>query len=98
MTTKTKATNSRNRYSDAYKTEALALAEKIGVSPAAKQLGLHDAQLYSWRNKTRLRQETSAAEDLLRVENARLKKQLAEQAEELAIIKKAAAYFAKSLK
>ncbi len=45
-----------------------------------------------------LRQETSAAEDLLRIENARLKKQLAEQAEELAIIKKAAAYFARSLK
>jgi len=98
MTTKTKATKSRNRYSDAYKAEALALAEKIGVSPAAKQLGLHDAQLYSWRSKIRLRQETSAAEDLLRIENARLKKQVAEQAEELAIIKKAAAYFAKSLK
>jgi len=98
MTTKTKATKSRNRYSDAYKAEALALAEKVGVSLAAKQLGLHDAQLYSWRNKARLRQETSAAEDLLRIENARLKKQLAEQAEELAIIKKAAAYFAKSLK
>jgi len=31
-------------------------------------------------------------------ENARLKRQLAEQAEELAIVKKAAAYFARNLK
>jgi len=74
MTTKTKATKSRNRYSEAFKAEALGLAEKIGVSAAAKQLGLHEAQFYSWRNKTRLRQETSATEDLLRVENAPLKK------------------------
>ena len=34
----------------------------------------------------------------LETENARLKRQLAEQSEELAIVKKAAAYFAKSLK
>jgi transposase len=48
----------RTRHSQAYKDEALALAD----------------------------------------ENARLKRLLAEQAEELAIVKKAAAYFAKSLK
>jgi transposase len=34
----------------------------------------------------------------LAAENARLKRQVAEQAEELAILKKAAAYFAKGLK
>jgi len=34
----------------------------------------------------------------LAAENARLKRQLADQAEELVILKKAAAYFAKSLK
>lgn len=98
MTTMTKAVKSRNRYSEAYKTEALALTGKISVSSAAKQLGLHAAQIYSWRNKTRLKQETCAAEDLLRAENARLKKQLAAHAKELAIIKKAAVYFAKNLK
>jgi transposase len=43
-------------------------------------------------------QNKSAAEEQLLVENARLKRQLAEQSEELAIIKKAAAYFAKSQK
>jgi len=73
-------------------------AEKVGIPTAAKQLGLHESQLYSWRSKARLSQDRSAVEERLLVENARLKRQLAEQAEELAIVKKAAAYFAKSLK
>lgn len=37
-------------------------------------------------------------EQQLADENVRLKRQLAEQAEELALVKKAAAYFAKHLK
>ncbi len=36
----------RTRHSQAYKDEALALAERIGVSKAAEQLGLHASQLY----------------------------------------------------
>lgn len=98
MTTQAKSSKSRKRHSQQYKTEALALAERVGVSAAAKQLGLHESQLYSWRGKARIKQERSAVEEQLAVENARLKRQLAEQAEELAILKKAAAYFAKSLK
>ena len=98
MTTKTKPIKIRQRHSPQYKTESLALAEKVGVATAAKQLGLHESQLYSWRSKARLAQDRSAVEERLLVENARLKRQLAEQAEELAIVKKAAAYFAKSLK
>lgn len=98
MATGTKPGTSRKRHSQQYKTEALALAERIGVSGAAKQLGLHESQLYSWRVKSRLNQERSAAEERLSLENVRLKRQVAEQAEELAILKKAAAYFAKSLK
>ncbi len=41
----------RTRHSQAYKDEALALAERIGVSKAAEQLGLHASQLYGWRSK-----------------------------------------------
>ena len=89
---------SRKRYSPQFKNEALTLAGRIGVSSAAKQLGLHESQLYSWRIKERMNQERSDVEQKLTLENTRLKRQLAEQAEELAIIKKAAAYFAKSLK
>ena len=98
MTTKTKSGKTRQRYSQQYKAESLALAEKLGVAAAARQLGLHESQLYNWRSKARLSQDKSAVEERLLVENARLKRQLAEQNEELAIVKKAAAYFAKSLK
>lgn len=88
----------RVRHSAEYKAEALALADKIGVSAAARQLGRHESQLYSWRYKTLQDQNRSAADQQLAAENARLKRQVAEQAEELAILKKAAAYFAKSVK
>ena len=98
MTTKTKSGKSRQRYSQQYKDESLALAEKLGVAAAARQLGLHESQLYNWRSKARLSQDKSAVEERLLVENARLKRKLAEQNEELAIVKKAAAYFARSLK
>ncbi|GAB2877194.1 hypothetical protein GCM10027180_04270 [Microbulbifer echini] len=88
----------RKQYSEEYRKDALALAVKVGVSVAAKQLGLHPSQIYGWRSKAQLHQSRGDAERELATENARLKRQLAEQAEELAILKKAAAYFAKSLK
>ena len=96
MTTKTKSGKTRQRHSQQYKAESLAV--KVGVPAAARQLGLYESQLYSWRSKARFSQDKSAMEERLLVENARLKRQLAEQAEELVIVKKAAAYFAKSLK
>jgi transposase-like protein len=50
------------------------------------------------RIQARVSQDRSAVEERLLVENARLKRHLAEQGEELSIVKKAAAYFATSLK
>jgi len=90
----------RTRYSQQYKDEALALAERVGMSKAATQLGLKEAQLYAWAWRTKARQvmDTDEREQQLADENVRLKRQLAEQAEELALVKKAAAYFAKLLK
>ena len=72
-TTRKKQPQTRKRHSQQYKTEALALADRVGVAAAAKQLGLHDSQLYSWRSKARLGQERSEVEERLAVENARLK-------------------------
>ena len=72
------------------------LAKLVGIPTAAKQLGLHESQLYCWRTKERLKQKRSDVEQKLALENTRLKRQLAEQAEELAILEKATAYFAKS--
>jgi transposase len=88
----------RRQHPPEFRAEALALAEKVGVSKAAKELGLHESQLYGWRTKARAAQDRSELERQQAVEIARLKRQLAEQAEELAIVKKAATYFAKSLK
>jgi transposase len=88
----------RKQYSKEFKDEALALAERVGVSAAARELGLHESQLYGWRLKARAERNQSETERNQAAEIARLKRQLAEQAEELAIVKKAAAYFAKSQK
>jgi transposase len=86
------------RYSPEFRVEALGLAEQAGVPSAAKELGLHESQLYSWRKKARYEASRSETEKQLAIENAKLKRQVATQAEELAILKKAAAYFAKSLR
>jgi len=89
---------SRRRFSDEFKHEALALAERLGVSEAANELGLSSSQLYGWRQKAELVKARGQVEQDQAREIARLKRQLVEQAEELAILKKAAAYFAKDLK
>lgn len=88
----------RTRYSHDYKAEALALADRVGISAAARELGLQPSQLYQWRAKAQQQQSASEREQALADENARLKRQLAEKSEELEIAKKAAVYFAKSLK
>lgn len=88
----------RKRHSEDYKAEALRLADKVGVTAAARQLGLHDSQLYGWRSKSKQRLNVDEHQQQLETENVRLKRQLAEQAEELAILKKAAAYFARNVK
>ncbi|RLM14208.1 transposase [Gibbsiella quercinecans] len=87
---------SRNQYTPEFRQQAL--AERIGVAKAARELGLHDSQLYAWRSKQRQQGSTSEREQQLATENARLKRQLAERDEELAILQKAATYFAKRLK
>lgn len=88
----------RTQHSQSFKNEALGLAEKVGVTQAAVDLGLHDSQLYDWRQKATLRRSQSDVEQSQSTEIARLKRLLAEQAEELAILEKAATYFAKNLK
>ena len=86
------------RHSDEYKQESLKLAAQIGVAKAAKQLGLHESQLYTWRKLAEHAKTVSEREASLATENARLKRQLAQQAEELSILKNAATYFAQQLK
>ncbi|MDT4330763.1 IS3 family transposase [Methylomonas sp. MV1] len=75
------------RHSDEYKQESLKLAAQIGVAKAAKQLGLHASQLYTWRKQAEHTKTVSEREASLAAENARLKRQLAQQAEELSLLK-----------
>ncbi len=85
-------------HSPEFKAETLKLAEKLGVAAAARQLSLHESRIYGWRKATKKNSNISQREQELAVEVAKLKRQLAEQAEELEIVKKAATYFAKNLK
>ncbi len=72
MTTETKSGKTRQRYPQQYKAESLTLAEKVAA--AARQLGFHEKQLYSWRSEACLLQDKSAAEERLLLENVRLKR------------------------
>jgi len=88
----------RKQHTPEFRSEALKLAERIGVAAAARELSLYESQLYAWRGKLKNAHSSSEREQEMSVEIARLKRQLTEQAEELAILQKAATYFAKRLK
>ena len=98
--TKPASTNKkpRKQHTPEFRNEALKLAERIGVAAAARELSLYESQLYAWRSKVNNARNSSGREQEMSVEIARLKRQLAEQAEERAILQKAATYFAKRLK
>ncbi|HGH4843462.1 TPA: IS3 family transposase [Klebsiella pneumoniae] len=78
----------RKQHTPEFRDEALKLAERIGVAAAARELSLYESQLYAWRSKQQQQMTSSERENELAAENARLKRQLAEQAEELAILPK----------
>lgn len=88
----------RKQHTPEFRQEALKLAERIGVTAAARELSLYESQLYAWRSKLKNAHSSSEREQEMSVEIARLKRQLVEQTEELAILQKAATYFAKRLK
>ncbi|EGQ7938980.1 IS3 family transposase [Vibrio vulnificus] len=83
-------TNKKKRiiHSPEFKAETLKLAEKVGVAAAARQLSLHESQIYSWRKAANKNSSTTEREKELAAEVAKLKRKLAEQAEELEIGKK----------
>ena len=88
----------RKIYTSEFKVEALKLAERIGVAAAARELNIYDSQIYNWKTAKQKKSTTSQREADLQAEIARLKRQLADQTEDLAILKKAATYFAKNQK
>ncbi|MGP4531726.1 IS3-like element IS3 family transposase [Escherichia coli] len=88
--TKTVSTSKkpRKQHSPEFRSEALKLAERIGVTVAARELSLYESQLYNWRSKQQNQQTSSERELEMSTEIARLKRQLAERDEELAILPK----------
>ena len=57
-----------------------------------------ESQIYGWRSAVKKKANVSERESALAAEKARLKRQMAEREEELAILKKAATYFAQNQK
>ena len=98
MKAKKEASKARNQYSPEFKKQALERAEKDGIAAVARDLGLQESQLYTWRQKRRLEGLTTEEQKLQQGELARLKRDLARLEEENAFLKKAAAYFAKQPK
>lgn len=95
-TSKTKQV--RKRYTEEFKRQALTRADKDGVAVAAKDLGLAESQLYAWRLRARVDDQTTEEQKLIQAEHAKLKREVARLEEENAFLKKAAAYFAKQPK
>ncbi|EIW7693147.1 IS3 family transposase [Salmonella enterica] len=78
----------RKQHTPEFRQEALKLAERIGVAAAARELNLYESQLYNWRSKQQNQLSSSEREQEMSADIARLKRQLAERDEELAILQK----------
>ena len=92
------------QYTDEFRVEAVRLSESVGVSTAAKRLGVPDGSLRNWIKRGRTGKfvterpaPTSVKRSLAEVEaeNSRLRRELESARLDLEIVKKAAAYFAK---
>jgi len=85
----------RNRYTPQFKEQALERAKRDGVPQVAKDLGIAQSMLYGWQAKNRQTGQSFEDQKLQQAELARLKRENARLEEEVAFLKKAAAYFAK---
>jgi len=95
QSTKTITKAKRRQYSPQFREQALERAKQDGVPKAAKDLGIAQAMLYSWQAKSRQTGQSFEEQKLQQAEMARLKRENARLEEEVAFLKKAAAYFAK---
>jgi transposase len=93
---------SRRRFTDDFKTQAVALAESIGPAKAARQLDISVKTLGNWLDASRagrpLSSPTRAPVGELESEVARLRAENATLKMEREILKKATAFFAKESK
>lgn len=97
----------RESFTREFKLEAVRLLEEGKKPPAdlARELGVRRNQLYKWKEQIDKKGEAAfpgqgrrSETDTQAAEIARLKRELAQSREEVEILKKAAAFFAKELK
>ena len=77
-----------------FKQQSLARCATEGVAVTARDLGLAESQLYAWRKQASDASSVTEDERLHLAEFAKLKRDKARLEEEVAFLKKAAAYFA----
>jgi transposase len=87
--------STRQKYTAQFKSQALERADRDGVPKTAKDLGIAESMLYSWRAKSRQTGQSFEDQKLQQAEIARLKRENTRLEDEVAFLKKAAAYFAK---
>lgn len=102
---KSQRNKSRKIYSESFRSDAIALARREGVTitQVAKDLGISRPQLSRWVSQDRISKgETvphsngsAALISQLREENRQLKRELARVSEEREILRKATAFFAR---
>lgn len=85
----------RRKHSPQFKQLAVDRSEKESVAIVAADLGISDQLLYNWRRALQQTGKGFEEQQLQQAELARLKRENARLEEELAFLKKAAAYFAK---
>ena len=88
----------RGRHTAEFKQLVIARMASEGVAVTARDLGLAESQLYAWRKKAVEATSISEEQRLQSAEFAKLKRDNARLQEELAFLKKAAAYFAQNPK
>lgn len=87
---KTEFKRVKNKYSPQFKDQVLERIVKEGVPQVAKDLGLAESLLYSWKSRRQRGGDTLENQKLQQAELARLKRENARLAEENAFLKKAA--------
>ena len=98
MKSKTIVLKTRKKYTIQFKQQAVERAERDGVPKAAADLNIAEAMLYAWRTKLKQTGQPFEDQKLQQAEVARLKRENARLEDEVAFLKKAAAYFAKQPK
>lgn len=93
-----KKSTTKRHFSSLFKQQALERADKDGVAQAAEDLGITPSLIYNWRHTHIHRDAERDQLNLIRAENAKLKRELQLAQEDVAFLKKAAAYFAKPQK